>query len=277
MEIVFAATSVLFLVLAVTFAILYRRRGKVDQEVSTPTAKQSDHSTSEKAVPGEDESSQSLEEFKERSQPNTGDGEDQRVSLAASYLQEAFSFLKESDQRRQQLARDLEELDREIRASEGYRAHSRMTSLRDSYFIFEGNELNLRHTLKDFEQSPLFSMMWEAKDHSRLDLFIGNLTRLFHNYLAGAATLLDHTYMLIEGSYQGTNFADEYQERVNQRFQISLIPHFVEDLRNYMRHEGLPLALAGLSVSAISSGPEVSSTIKLELRKFHEWDKWWIR
>jgi hypothetical protein len=120
-------------------------------------------------------------------------------------------------------------------------------------------------------------MMWEERDHGRLDLFIGNLTRLFHNYLAGAATLLDHTYTLIEESYQGTNFADEYQERVNQRFQISLVPHFIEDLRNYMRHEGLPLALAELSVGGISSGPEVNSAIKLELRKFREWDKWWIR
>lgn len=122
--------------------------------------------------------------------------------------------------------------------------------------------------------AKLFSMMWEERDHGRLDLFIGNLTRLFHNYLAGAATLLDHTYTLIEESYQGTNFADEYQERVNQRFQISLVPHFIEDLRNYMRHEGLPLALAELSVGGISSGPEVNSAIKLELRKFREWDKW---
>ena len=186
----------------------------------------------------------------------------------------AVRLLRERDRRRQQLGRELQELDRRIKASEGYQAKIRITLLEESYFIFEGNYLGLRHLLNEFEQSATFLKLWDERDSGRLNIFIRNVIRLFHNYLAGAATLLDHTYTFVEDTYGGTSFAKEYQERVNQQFRNSSIPHFVEDLRNYTRHERLAFALAEVSFGGIRSDAEVHSAIKLNVPRLCEWGEW---
>ncbi len=95
------------------------------------------------------------------------------------------NLLEERDRQRRQLGEELRKIEREIEASEGYRLHSRMNLLEKSYFVFDANYLNLKHILDEFEQPMVFLKLWEERTRDRFDLFIDDVIRLFHNYLAG--------------------------------------------------------------------------------------------
>jgi hypothetical protein len=197
-----------------------------------------------------------------------------RVSEGGYQVYPGANLLHERDRRSQQLTSELQNLDLEIKASEGYPIHTRITFLEESYFIFDGNYLNLKHILDEFEQPTIFLKLLDERDRGRLTLFIRDVIRLFHNYLAGAATLLDHTRVLKDDMYEETSFADEYRQEVDQRFKNSSLPHFVEDLRNYMLHMGLPFALSKLTFDRGSSGMEVDSVICLDVSKLRAWKEW---
>jgi hypothetical protein len=185
-----------------------------------------------------------------------------------------INLLEERDRQRRQLGRELREIEREIEASEGYRLHTRMNLLEKSYFIFDTNYLNLRHVLDEFEQPMVFLKLWEERTRGRLDLFIDDVIRLFHNYLAGGTTLLDHIDTLQGGSYRDIGFSGEYQSRWEGQIGDSSLPRFMEDLLVYMLHKGLPFALAELDFGRIGSGVEVNSAIRLDVGKLKEWEHW---
>jgi len=184
------------------------------------------------------------------------------------------NLLEERDRQRQQLGRELREMDRRIEESEGYGLYTRMSLLEKSYFIFDTNYLNLRHVLDEFEQPMVFLKLWEERTRDRFDLFIDDVIRLFHNYLAGATTLLDHIDTLRDGLYGDEGFADEYQARWGQQIGEPALPCFMEDLLVYMLHQGLPFALAELNFGRIGGGVEVNSAIRLDVSKLKEWEHW---
>lgn len=184
------------------------------------------------------------------------------------------NLLEERDRQRQQLGRELREMDRRIEESEGYGLYSRMSLLEKSYFIFDTNYLNLRHVLGEFEQPMVFLKLWEERTRDRFDLFIDDVIRLFHNYLAGATTLLDHIDTLRDGLYGDEGFSDEYQARWEKQIGEPALPRFMEDLLVYMLHQGLPFALAELNFGRIGGGVEVNSAIMLDVSKLKEWEHW---
>jgi hypothetical protein len=184
------------------------------------------------------------------------------------------NLLDERDRQRRQLGGELREIDREIEASEGYRLRNRMNLLEKSYFVFDSNYLNLRHVLDEFEQPMVFLKLWEERTRDRFDLFIDDVIRLFHNYLAGGTTLLDHIDTLYDGLYGDSGFADEYQARWEEQIGAPALPRFMEDLLVFMLHEGLPFALAELNFSRMGSGVEVNSAIRLDVEKLREWEHW---
>lgn len=185
-----------------------------------------------------------------------------------------MNLLEERNRQRRQLGGELRELNREIEASDGYQLYNKMGLLKKSYFVFDVNYLNLKHVLNEFEQPMVFLKLWEEKNHNRFDLFINDVIRLFHNYHAGAATLLDHISMLQDDLFRGTGFSDEYRTLWDRQFEDPSLPQFVEDLLAHMLQKGLPFALAELSFGRIESGVEVNSSIKLNVSELGEWERW---
>src|SRR5215217_4233422 len=135
------------------------------------------------------------------------------------------NLLEERDRQRRQLGGKLRKIDRDIEASEGYRMRARMNLLEKSYFIFDINYLNLGHVLDEFEQPAVFLKLWEERTRDRFDLFIDDVIRLFHNYLAGALTLLDHMDTLRDALYGDEGFSEEYQARWEERIVGPALPH----------------------------------------------------
>ncbi len=184
------------------------------------------------------------------------------------------NLLEERDRQRHRLGGELRELDRRIEASVGYRLRAKMSLLQRSYFVFDVNHLNLRHVLDEFEQPTVFLKLWEEHSPDRLDLFINDVIRLFHNYLAGAESLLDHVGALRGELYRGTDAPEEYPTRWDQHFGGSSLPRFVKDLRLHMLCEGLPLVLAQLSFGGAGSRQEISSAVELDANKLGTWERW---
>jgi predicted nuclease with TOPRIM domain len=200
---------------------------------------------------------------------------DQRFEAGEGYkVYAGISLLEERDRQRQQLGKKLQELDQKLEASEGYRIYTKVELLKKSYFVFDGNYVTLKHVLDEFEQPMTFLKLWDQTNHDRLDLFMSDIIRLFHNYLAGAETLLDHVGELIEDAYRGTGFAEEYQQRVEHQVERSSLHHFVQDLRNYMVHKGFPFALAELKLASTSGGVQVHSAIRLNVADLRNWEEW---
>jgi hypothetical protein len=200
---------------------------------------------------------------------------DQKPEASEGYrAYPGVSLLEERDRQRQQLGKKLKELDQKLEASEGYRIYTKVDFLKKSYFVFDGNYLTLKHVLDEFEQPMTFLKLWDQTNHDRLDLFMSDIIRLFHNYLAGAGTLLDHVRAFKEDVYQGTSFADEYQRRVEHQVENSSLHHFVQDLRKYMMHKGFPFALAELKLGSVSGGVEVHSAIRLDVAELRNWEEW---
>jgi hypothetical protein len=184
------------------------------------------------------------------------------------------NLLEERDRQRRQLGGKLRKIDRDIEASEGYRMRARMNLLEKSYFIFDINYLNLGHVLDEFEQPAVFLKLWEERTRDRFDLFIDDVIRLFHNYLAGALTLLDHMDTLRDAHYGDEGFSEENQARWEERIGGPALPHFMEDLLVYMLHQGLPFALAELNFGRMGSGVEVDSAIRLDVDRLKDWEHW---
>ncbi|CAA9459965.1 MAG: hypothetical protein AVDCRST_MAG37-3615 [uncultured Rubrobacteraceae bacterium] len=178
------------------------------------------------------------------------------------------------DRQRQQLGTELRQLDDQIESSQGYRFYNRMNLLEKSYFIFDVNRLNLEHSLDEFEQPMMFLKLWEEKNRDRFNLFINDIIRLFHNYVAGTRTMLDHVHALQNDVFRGIDFSDEYRARWDQQFGGSSLPQFVEDLVTYLLYKGIPFALAELGFGRLGSDVEVDSALRLDTNKLGEWDGW---
>lgn len=184
------------------------------------------------------------------------------------------NLLEERDRQRQRLGRELRELDDRIEGSDGYRFFASISLLKRSYFVFDVNHLHLKNILDEFEQPMVFLKLWEEKNRERFDQFMNDVIRFFHNYVTGAATLLEHLRTFQGNVSREGDFSAEYKARWDQTLGGSSLPHFMEDLLGHMLYKGLPFALAELNFGRLGSGVEVDSAIKLDAEKLREWDGW---
>ncbi|WP_345150606.1 hypothetical protein, partial [Gluconacetobacter asukensis] len=66
------------------------------------------------------------------------------------------------------------------------------------------------------------------------------LNRHVHNFVSSALTLVEHTRIFMRKHYAGTELLAAYEKQVTATFVQSPIAQFVQGLRNYMLHRGLP-------------------------------------
>lgn len=67
-----------------------------------------------------------------------------------------------------------------------------------------------------------------------------DLNRLLHNFLAAAKTLIDHSRNFIDEFYSGTVIEQMYQQKIDEQFKDDELSRFINDLRNYILHRGVP-------------------------------------
>jgi hypothetical protein len=155
--------------------------------------------------------------------------------------------------------------------STGMAIANRIESLSFSYRIFKGNLQELEKALTVIETPEIAFLLWAEKNADKLQQVHKEIIRYFHNYLAGAKSLVDHTRIFIKEYYRNSQISHEYESRVKAEFASDPFTQFVQDLRNYMLHKGIPSTQMGLKVSK-DNPPDCS--VFLSLSVLRDWDRW---
>ncbi|MGC0807324.1 hypothetical protein WKH02_21490 [Pantoea agglomerans] len=109
-----------------------------------------------------------------------------------------------------------------------------------SYNIFQMNALELieaAYRVKDPDQG--FLLMMENNREAGLQAH-RELNRHVHNFVSSSLTLVEHTRVFMRKHYVDTQLYKTYEKQVIATFANSPVAQFVQGLRNYMLHKGLP-------------------------------------
>lgn len=144
--------------------------------------------------------------------------------------------------------------------------------------VFSGNAEALKLILSDFSRVDDHIQRLTNKNLERDMQIFREIARLFHNFLAGAMTLVDHTRVFIEEFYLGTNVNREFKGRIQRDFVNNGLTYFVQDLRNYMMHRGMPPITHNLMMKQIEGGVagemDATSQFNLPIIELKEWRNW---
>lgn len=142
---------------------------------------------------------------------------------------------------------------------------------------FNGNAVDLFERITAIANPERYFETLRAADGSKDEDF-RHVARLFHNFVAASMTLVEHTRALINRSYIGTPINRIYHEEVERRFKHNDLTKFVQDLRNYTVHKGMPPLRHTLSGKGLpAEGPNrMSIDIRIQLSRetLLEWDNW---
>lgn len=102
------------------------------------------------------------------------------------------------------------------------------------------------------------------------------VVRLFHNFLASAKSLIDHTRVFVEEHYEGTPLMQAYQQKIDADFTNDMLMKFIQDLRNYMLHRALPEGSMSFSITRNpdTNAQDMMSTIYIDKKGLLTWSKW---
>jgi hypothetical protein len=104
------------------------------------------------------------------------------------------------------------------------------------------------------------------------------VNRFVHNFVTAARTIVEHTRNLVREHYADTTFQKDYKDMVGLTFASEPVAKFVQDLRNYMVHKGLPDSQMYLEFKSADKSAEGESTLKTGVRyqaaTLLEWDGW---
>lgn len=164
------------------------------------------------------------------------------------------------------------ELREKIFSSEGWRIIDKIETLQLSYRIFKVNQMELSKLLDEYSSNSELALNLSATENrGKLDNLFREITRLLHNFLAAAKTLVDHTRAFYQDEYKGSEFETDYNKKIKEKFVDVPVSKFVQDLRNYILHKTLPIAGATLS---FDRGDGISHSITLDAKSLNEWNKW---
>lgn len=164
-----------------------------------------------------------------------------------------------------------------IPLSRGFRIEQEVHGLTTSLRIVETNYQELSQFLHFLtEDSRSHHLTTFQMYQSELPLLFTNLTRLLHNYVAAAFSLVDHTRRAHRILYPDSSRFPDYQARVDRDFTKDPLSQFMKGLRNYVVHrEVVPMEFKNHM-----GGFGSASTFKIERRamlavaKLLEWDGW---
>lgn len=159
-----------------------------------------------------------------------------------------------------------------INACDGMKYYTLLTSHHTSQAIFAGNYRDLK-ALLDFIHDPAKSLpMFGTENRDKLQAVQTDVVRLFHNYVASALTLVEHTRILMRDDAVKETFRAEYQAKVDVAFVSDPLSGFVQDLRNYFLHRGLPST--GMQLSWTRESQQIDTRVFLDVEKMKDWDGW---
>jgi hypothetical protein len=101
------------------------------------------------------------------------------------------------------------------------------------------------------------------------------LNRHLHNFTASAMTLVEHTRVFMNNGYFNTTVFAFYKAQISNTFSSDPVSQFVQKLRNYMVHKGLPNSVMFFNLeNDPAKGTSFQTGIRLETASLLEWNGW---
>ncbi|VWB28479.1 hypothetical protein BAR24066_01196 [Burkholderia arboris] len=172
-------------------------------------------------------------------------------------------------------ADDLLQQIRESKGS-GYldRAYQRSFSLN----VFQMNAVELiaaAQRVKDPDQG--MALMMEKNHEAGLQAH-RELNRHVHNFVSSSLTLVEHTRVFMRKHYADTELFEIYERQVIATFAKSPIAQFVQGLRNYMLHRGLPNSSMFMkfstSAGATDGSGRMETGVQYDTASLLDWKDW---
>lgn len=155
---------------------------------------------------------------------------------------------------------------------EGTRVLELLSDLFLSYYVFEKNYQEVYNAILLYEQDL---SIWSVNNRSKFDAFQLEFLRLFHNYLAGIFSLIEHTRAFCI-NLNNTPFSIFY-EKEKEKLKLNGCVFFLPELRIFTQHRQLPLVNATFEFTTTNmKNREGISEQNLVLSKedLFEWTKW---
>ncbi|MGR7070116.1 hypothetical protein ACU62W_04345 [Klebsiella aerogenes] len=170
------------------------------------------------------------------------------------------------------------EILRQIRESKGSiyldLAHQRSFSLN----VFQMNALELIEAVqkvRDPDQGLL--LMRENNREAGLQAH-RELNRHVHNFVSSSLTLVEHTRVFMRKNYLDTQLLKTYETQVVATFAKSPVAQFVQGLRNYMLHRGLPASSMFMKILSNPGETDGSGTMETgvhyDTASLLDWKDW---
>lgn len=144
--------------------------------------------------------------------------------------------------------------------------------------IFDGNSEELLKLLRKLKNPEIYLESLRSGALEPEHRVFRDVVRAFHNFLCGAMTLVDHTRVFVSEFYLGTEVNKQFKSRIDRDFKENVLARFVQDLRNYMVHRGLPPLHRHITFKQIRDEAPGKVTIttgfQLSAEKLKEWNGW---
>jgi hypothetical protein len=114
----------------------------------------------------------------------------------------------------------------------------------------------LLEPITSYKKAEKFIELQDVRNADALEFFFKYITRLLHNYLAGAMTLVDHCRILIRDFYAAEKYAEfvaEYELKKTEYFVENPLHQFIQRLRNYILHVALPIVGSTMNLNDLTS------------------------
>ncbi|MGL4497887.1 MAG: hypothetical protein ACRCU2_02400 [Planktothrix sp.] len=164
----------------------------------------------------------------------------------------------------------------QLQASSQMEIYRNLQALRASYLVLQKNYDELVSHLDHLNDPRESLLKYSHVQKENLNLLIEESSRLFHNFLASAKSLVDHTRAIINRLYSKNEVKKEYKEfkkEYDKKLAADIANHpvqkFVQNLRNYTQHYTLPIPSL-----QIEFGQDIKMGVRLDVEILKQWDKW---
>jgi hypothetical protein len=157
-----------------------------------------------------------------------------------------------------------------VESSVEMETYRQIQALKSTFRVFQGNHEELLKCLEPLKDSQK-SLSIYRYDTQNKEILIDEISRLFHNFLASAKSLVDHTRVSIDKLYPNHDFKAEYQTKLDQDLANNEVQKFIQKLRNYTQHYTLPLV--GLQIR-FQQDVGIDCRMKLDIESLLRWTNW---
>ncbi|MGM3306813.1 hypothetical protein ACSQ6I_12740 [Anabaena sp. WFMT] len=148
--------------------------------------------------------------------------------------------------------------------------YKNLLALKASFRVFNGNFNELQEYLEHLKTPNEALVKYSYDKRENIEALIDESSRLFHNFLSSAKSLVDHTRVIVNRLYPADHeFNQEYQNKLQADLANHPVQKFIQNLRNYTQHYTLPIPDL-----QIAFGEDMKFTMQIDTKELLKWKKW---